>query len=78
MSMKGEESSSSAGKQQVSLRLPADLIERARDVVYWTPGLTMNELAEIAFSHTLICMEALRGGQFPPRGGRLKVGKQVR
>ncbi len=73
-----EESSSSPSKQQVSLRLPAELIERARDTVYWTPGLTLNRLAEIAFLNTLDCMEALRGGAFPPRAGQLKVGRQIR
>jgi len=73
-----EESSSSLGKQQVSLRLPAELVERAKDTIYWTPGLTLNRLAEIAFLNTLDCMEALRGGAFPPRSGPLKVGRQVR
>lgn len=73
-----EESSLSPTKQRVSLQLPAELIERARDTVYWTPGLTLNRLAEIAFTSTLECMEALRGGPLPPRDGPLKVGRQVR
>ncbi len=78
MSHQDELSNLPAGKQQVGLRLPAELIERARDTVYWTPGLTLNRLAEIAFLNTLDCMEALRGGAFPPRTGRLKVGRQTR
>lgn len=73
-----EESSPSPSKQRVSLQLPAELIERARDTVYWTPGLTLNLLTEIALMNTLDCMEALRGGSFPPRDGPLKVGRQVR
>lgn len=78
MSQHEEESNVLLGKQRVTLQLPAELIERARDTVYWTPGLTLNRLAEIAFLNTLDCMEALRGGAFPPRGGHLKVGRQVR
>lgn len=73
-----EEKSSSPGKQRVSFQLPTELIERARNAVYWTPGLTLNELAEVAFSHTLNCMEVLRAEAFPPRTGRLKAGRQVR
>lgn len=78
LSHEGEEDSPSTGKQQLGLRLPAGLVERARDAVYWTPGLTLNELAEVALTHTLDCMEALRGGPFSPREGPLKVGRRVR
>lgn len=77
MSHEGEGDSPSTGKQRVGLQLPAGLAERARDAVYWTPGLTLNELAEVALSHTLDCMETLRGGPFPPRQGPLKVGRRV-
>lgn len=65
-------------KLRVGVQLPAELIERARDAVYWTPGLTLNKLAEIAFSQTLECLETLRGNPFPPRTGSLPVGRQVR
>ena len=65
-------------KLRVGVQLPAELIERARDAVYWTPGLTLNKLAEIAFAQTLECLETLRGNPFPPRTGSLPVGRQVR
>lgn len=78
MSHLGDEKSPTTGKQRLSLQLPEGLVERARDAVFWTPGLTLNELTEIALSHTLTCMEALRGGPFPPRTGPLKVGRRVR
>ena len=62
------------------MQLPAELIERARNAVYWTPGLILNRLAEVALAHTLECMEALRGGPFPPRpgSGSLPAGRRVR
>jgi len=78
LSHEGDENSPSAGKQRLCLQLQAELVERARDAVYWTPGLTLNELAEVALSHTLDCMETLRGGPFLPRAGPLKVGRRVR
>ena len=65
-------------KLRVGVQLPAELIERARDAVYWTPGLTLNKLAEIALAQTLECLETLRGNPFPPRTGSLPVGRQIR
>lgn len=65
-------------KLRVGVQLPEELIERARDAVYWTPGLTLNKLAEIALAQTLECLEALRGNSFPPRTGSLPVGRRVR
>jgi hypothetical protein len=62
----------------MGVQLPADLAERARDAVYWTPGMTLNKLAEIALAQTLECLEALRGRSFPPRPGPLPVGRRVR
>lgn len=72
--------SENSKKDRVSMQLPAELIERARDAVYWTPGLTLNRLAEVALAHTLECMEALRGEAFPHRPGSapLPVGRRVR
>ena len=60
------------------MQLSADLVERARDAVYWAPGLTLNKLAEIALAQTLECLEALRDNSFPSRTGSLPVGRRVR
>lgn len=65
-------------KQRVGIQLPEELIESVRDVVYWTPGMTLNRFAEIAFSQTLQCMESLRGSTFPPRCGSLSTGKIIK
>jgi hypothetical protein len=65
-------------KQRVGLQLPPELIERARAAVYWTPGLTLNELAERALSDALYLIESLRGSPFPPRKGPLRVGRRIR
>jgi hypothetical protein len=72
-----DDDSTAPGKQRLAVQLPSDLVEKARDAVYWTPGMTLNRLAQIALLHTLECMESLRGVPFPPRGGNLPAGRQV-
>jgi hypothetical protein len=72
-----DDDSTAPGKQRLAVQLPSELVEKARDAVYWTPGMTLNRLAQIALTHTLECMESLRGVPFPPRGGNLPAGRQV-
>lgn len=73
-----EDDPKTPGKQKIAVQLPAELVEKARDAVYWTPGMTLNRLTQIALSHTLEYMETLRGVPFPPRGGDLSTGRQIR
>jgi hypothetical protein len=72
-----DDDSATPSKQRLAVELPSALVEKARDAVYWTPGMTLNRLAQIALLHTLECMESLRGVPFPPRGGNLPAGRQV-
>jgi hypothetical protein len=65
-------------KERVTFQLPVDLIERARNAVFWTPGLTMAALAEEAFKQALDRMEKQRGEVFPPRHSPLKTGRPVK
>ena len=48
--------------------MQAELVDGARAAAYWTSGLTLNVLAGVALSHTLACMELLRGALPSPRG----------
>jgi len=77
MSQTEMENNPATGKQKIAVQLPSELVEKARDAVYWTPGMTLNRLAQIALSQTLECMETLRGVPFPPRGGSLSTGRQI-
>ena len=72
-----DDTSATPGKQKLAVKLPSDLVEKARDAVYWTPGMTLNGLVQFALSHTLECMESLRGVPFPPRGRNLPTGRQI-
>jgi post-segregation antitoxin (ccd killing protein) len=66
-------------KERVTIQLPVDLIEKARDVVYFTPGLTMTRLMEEALVATLEEMARKRGGRFESRGNaRLRTGRPVK
>ena len=65
-------------KERLTVNLPPELIERARNAVYWTPGLTLAGLAEDALLKTLGRLEKANGGTFKERDGKLPAGRPVR
>jgi hypothetical protein len=68
-----------AAKERVTFQLPVDLIEKARDAVYWTPGLTMASLMENALVAQLERVEKKRGKPVPSRAGAaLRTGRPVK
>ena len=60
-------------KERVTLSLSADMVERLRTVVYWTPGLTLTGVIESAIQSTLTKLE--KGKRFRKRKGKLPVGR---
>ena len=60
-------------KAKITLSLPAKLIERLRNVVYWTPALTLASLAESALESKLKKLE--KGRRFRARKGKIRVGR---
>jgi post-segregation antitoxin (ccd killing protein) len=60
----------------VSIR--EDLIEQARDAVFWTPGLTVAGLVETALKAELDRLEKRQGKPFESRKGELTAGRPVR
>lgn len=65
-------------KQRLTVHLPVDLIERVKNAVYWTPGLTLAGLAEHSLTQTLERLEEERGEAFPPRTDELKGGRPLK
>jgi hypothetical protein len=65
-------------KERVTFQLPVDLIEQARDAVYWTPGATMAGLMERAFKAELGRLEQERKQPFPSRAGEIRTGRPVK
>jgi hypothetical protein len=66
-------------KTRATFHLPVDLLEEARDVVYWVPGLTMANLTEEALRREIQRIKDVRnnGESFPSREGDLKRGRPV-
>jgi len=65
-------------KERLTVHLPTDVVNRAKDAVYWSPGLTLAGLAEEAFVDALTRLEKKHGGPFPPRKGELKGGRPMK
>ncbi len=68
----------SGGKERLTVHLRGEVIERARNAVFWTPGLTLAGLAESAFLKALEKLEKENGGPFPPRKENLKGGRPMK
>lgn len=68
-----------AQKTRATFHLPVDLLEEARDVVYWVPGLTMANLTEEALRREIQRIKDVRnnGENFPIREGDIKRGRPV-
>lgn len=66
-----------AEKSRLTINLPVDLIERIKNTVYWTPGITMSSLTEVALKKTVDSLEKENGEPFPQRTEELKPGRPV-
>jgi hypothetical protein len=62
-------------KIRVAVSLPSDLVDRLRDAVYWSPGLTLAWLIGQSLRTSLAEMESLRHGPFPKRTNALRAGR---
>ncbi|RME56928.1 MAG: hypothetical protein D6795_00430 [Deltaproteobacteria bacterium] len=76
--IEGEEELDRSRRTRITLNLPERLVEKFRDAVFWTPGLTMSGLAEQALARAIAALEAERGEPFPPRTARLSPGRPPR
>ena len=71
---------SKAGRPQprtirLTVSLPSDLVDRLRDAVYWSPGLTLAWLIAQSLQTSLTEMESLRQCPFPKRTKALRAGR---
>ena len=51
----------------ITVYVPVKLIDKVKNVVYWTPGLTIASFAERAIADGVCSMEKERGEAFPKR-----------
>lgn len=69
--------SASTSRERLTVNLPVELIDRIKNAVYWTPGLTLTQLAEESFLKQLAKLEKERGEPFPQRDQPLKRGRPL-
>lgn len=60
---------------RLTVSLPSDLVDRLRDAVYWSPGLTLAWLIAQSLGASLTEMESLRQSPFPKRTKALRAGR---
>lgn len=65
----------SVERKRLTVSLPIELLERSRNTVYWTKGLTLARLLEQALTNTLDQRERLNGQPFTQRLENLKGGR---
>ena len=65
-------------KERLTVHLPLEVIDRAKNAVFWSPGLTLAGLAEAAFVKALEKLEKENGGPFPARRAELKGGRPMK
>lgn len=63
---------------RLTVQIDETVIERARNAVYWTPGLTLSAFVEKALVRALFGLEEQRGEAFPNRQKDLKAGRPVK
>ena len=66
-----------SSKQRITVQISEDVIERLKNAVYWTPGLTLAALAEEAFSKAVDALEEKNGSPFSKRKSELKTGRPL-
>jgi hypothetical protein len=62
-------------RERLTVKLPRSLIDRLRNAVYWTPGLTMTGFLAKCIASGVAGLEKDRGDQFPQREQALRPGR---
>lgn len=65
-------------KERMTVQMSREVIERVKDAVYWTPGLTVAQLTEEALEHALDRLEKKNGKTFEKRKSELKPGRPLK
>ena len=65
------------GKERATLYLPKGLMNRARNTVFFTPGLSLSALTARALEAEVAKREKQHGGPFPQRTGESPSGRRI-
>lgn len=63
--------------EKLSLLMDAQLVERLKNAVYWSPGLTISSVVERATADMIKKLEKDNGKPFPERNGKMKKGRRI-
>ncbi|PYQ49443.1 MAG: hypothetical protein DMF59_13600 [Acidobacteria bacterium] len=63
---------------RITLQLSAELVERLRNIVYWTPGITLTAIVTEALRRCVEERETEHGGAFPKRAQQLRIGRPAK
>jgi hypothetical protein len=64
-------------KSRMTVEIDEEILESCKNAVYWTPGLTLTKLTEMALTEMVHKMEINFGGKFPLRKEDLKPGRPI-
>lgn len=73
-----KEAAKAEEKERVTFHLAKSTIDRVRNAVFYTPGLTMAALTEDALSEYIDKLEKKQGEPFKHRTGQVKTGRPVK
>lgn len=62
-------------RERLTVKLRAEIINRLRNAVFYTPGLTINGFIENCIVSIVGAMEKERGSEFPERTENLRAGR---
>lgn len=65
-------------KERLTVHITVGLVERCKNAVYWTPGLTLAGMGEQAFERVVTELEKKNGGPFEQRPEELKGGRPMK
>ena len=65
-------------KERLTIHISVPLIDRAKNAVFWTPGLTLANLGEQALETLVSDLEAKNGGAFKERPHELRGGRPLK
>lgn len=65
-------------KQRVTVQISADLMNKLKNAVYWTPGITISSTIESAIEDKLRILTKENNGEFRQRPEELKAGRPIK
>lgn len=65
-------------RERLTVKLRAEIIDRLRNAVFYTPGLTINGFIEKCILTIVDRMEKERGATFPERTENLRAGRPAK